>query len=168
MFREMRRRKQLLPTQETEEILRSGSSGVLAVSGDDGYPYAVPLSYAYAEGKLYFHWATSGHKLDGIRQNEKVSFCVIAQDEVVPEAFATHYKSAIAFGRAAVVSDDATKRRALELLARKYSPGFEREGAAEIEKDWKAVAVVEMTIDYLTGKESLGLAKLRQSRRMED
>jgi nitroimidazol reductase NimA-like FMN-containing flavoprotein (pyridoxamine 5'-phosphate oxidase superfamily) len=161
MFRKMRRDKQSLPTEEAEEILRNGSSGVLAVSGDDGYPYAVPLSYAYAGGMLYFHWATSGHKLDGIRQNEKVSFCVIAQDEIVPEQFATNYKSVIAFGRARVVADDATKRRALELLARKYSPGFEREGAAEIEKDWKAVVVVEMTLEHMTGKEALGLAKLR-------
>ena len=161
MFREMRRKKQLLPTGETEEILRNGSAGVLAVSGDDGYPYAVPLSYTYADGKLYFHWATSGHKLDGIRQNDKVSFCVIAQDEIVPEQFATNYKSAIAFGRVRVVADDGTKRYALELLARKYSPGFEQEGAAEIERDWKAVAVVEMTIEHLTGKESLALAKLR-------
>lgn len=162
MFREMRRNKQALPTQESEEILDAGLSGVLAVSGDDGYPYAVPLSYVYADGKLYFHWANSGHKLDGIRQNEKVSFCVIGQDEIVPEAFATNYKSVIAFGRARMVTDDETKRRGLELLARKYSPGYEEEGAAEIEKDWKAVTVVEMTIEHLTGKEALGLARQRQ------
>jgi uncharacterized protein len=162
MFREMRRSKQLLPMQEAEEILQAALSGVLAVSGDDGYPYAVPLSYTYADGKLYFHWANSGHKLDGIRENDKVSFCVIGQDEVVPEAFATNYKSVIAFGRAAVVSDDESKRRALELLARKYSPSYEQEGAAEIEKDWKAVTVIEMTIENLTGKESLALARLRE------
>jgi nitroimidazol reductase NimA-like FMN-containing flavoprotein (pyridoxamine 5'-phosphate oxidase superfamily) len=162
MFREMRRNKQALPAQEAEEILRNGLSGVLAVSGDDGYPYAVPLSYAYADNQLFFHWANSGHKLDGIGQNEKVSFCVIGQDEIVPEAFATNYRSVIAFGRARVVTDDATKRRGLELLARKYSPGYEQEGAAEIEKDWKAVTVVEMTIEHLTGKEGLRLARQRQ------
>ena len=100
MFRDMRRTKQLLPAEEAEDILRQASAGVLAVSGDNGYPYAVPLSYAYADDKLYFHLATSGHKLDGIRRNEKVSFCVIAQDEVVPERFATDYRSVIAFGRA--------------------------------------------------------------------
>ena len=162
MFRVMRRNKQMLPPEETEAILRDGLSGVLAVSGDDGYPYAVPLSYAYADGKLYFHWATSGHKLDGIRQNDKASFCVIGQDEIVPEAFATNYKSAIAFGRARIVSDDETKRRGLELLARKYSPGYEREGEAEIEKDWQAVTVVEMLVEHLTGKEALGRARQRQ------
>ncbi|MGE5603399.1 MAG: pyridoxamine 5'-phosphate oxidase family protein [Nitrososphaerales archaeon] len=161
MFREMRRKKQLLSTHEADEILRHGLSGVLAVSGDDGYPYAVPLSYAYDGGKLYFHWAASGHKLDGIRQNEKVSFCVIGQDEIVPQRFATNYRSAIVFGRARVITDDETKRHALELLVQKYSPGYEREGAAEIDKEWKAVAVVEVRIEHMTGKEALGLASLR-------
>lgn len=161
MFREMRRKKQLLSAQEADEILRSGLNGVLAVSGDDGYPYAIPLSYAYEDGKLYFHWATSGHKLDGIRQNDKVSFCVIGQDEIVPERFATNYRSAIVFGRARLVTDDEMKRHALQLLVQKYSPGYEREGEAEIAKDWKAVAVVEVTIEYVTGKEALALAQLR-------
>lgn len=161
MFREMRRKKQLLSAQEADEILRSGLNGVLAVSGDDGYPYAIPLSYAYEDGKLYFHWATSGHKLDGIRQNDKVSFCVIGQDEIVPERFATNYRSAIVFGRARLVTDDEMKRHALQLLVQKYSPGYEREGEAEIAKDWKAVAVVEVTIEHVTGKEALALAQLR-------
>ena len=161
MFREMRRKKQQLPAHEAEDILRDGLSGVLAVSGDDGYPYAVPLSYVYADGKLYFHWAMSGHKLEGIRQNDKVSFCVIGQDEIVPQRFATNYRSAIAFGRANVVTDHETKRRALELLTHKYSPGYEQEGAAEIDKEWRAVVVVEVAIENLTGKEAIGLAVLR-------
>lgn len=161
MVREMRRKKQLLPTPEADEILRGGLSGVLAVDGDDGYPYAVPLSYAYEDGKLYFHWATSGHKLDGVRRNDKVSFCVIGQDEVVPERFATNYRSVIVFGRARAITDDATKRHALELLVQKYSPGYEREGAAEIERDWKAVVVIEVRIERMTGKEALALAHLR-------
>lgn len=163
MFREMRRKKQLLSAQETEEILRSGTSGVLAVSGDDGYPYAVPLSYAYADGKLYFHWAGSGQKLEGIRQNDKVSFCVIGQDEVVAEAFATNYRSVIVFGRASVIADDETKRHALRLLVQKYSPGYETAGEVEIVKDWKAVTVVELRIEHMTGKEALALARQRQS-----
>ncbi len=82
MFRPMRRVAQQLPEGEALEILKNGSSGVLAVAGDEGYPYAVPLSYAYSEGKLFFHVARSGHKLDAIARNDKVSFCVVAQDEV--------------------------------------------------------------------------------------
>jgi len=69
MFREMRRKKQLLPEDACIAILQKGTSGVLAVLGDDGYPYAVPLSYVYHAGKLYFHCAKAGHKLDAIQSN---------------------------------------------------------------------------------------------------
>ena len=116
MFREMRRKKQLLSRAETVEILQSGASGVMTVSGDEGYPYAVPLSYAYEDGKLFFHVAKEGHKLDGIARNDKVSFCVIQQDQVMPQTFTTHFRSAIVFGRARILTEDSEKRHALERL----------------------------------------------------
>ena len=103
-------------------MLRSCTSGVLAVHGDGGYPYAVPLSYAYDDGRLFFHCAAAGHKLDAIARSDKVSFCVIAADEVVPSTFTTHFRSAVVFGRARVLTDDAQRRHALECLAKKYSP----------------------------------------------
>lgn len=90
MFREMRRKKQLLPEEEAIAILKEGTFGVLALSGDDGYPYAVPISYVYEGGKLWFHCAKSGHKLDAIRREPKASFCVTAQDKVVPEIGRAH------------------------------------------------------------------------------
>ena len=85
MFREMRRLKQLLSREIAIDILSRNTSGVLALSGDDDYPYAVPMSYVYADEKIFFHSAKSGHKIDAIRRNEKVSFCVIDQDQIVPE-----------------------------------------------------------------------------------
>ncbi len=109
MFREMRRKKQLLSEAETIEILKTGTSGVLGVSGDDGYPYTVPLSYVYQDGKLFFHCAQEGHKIDAIGRNDKVSFCVIHQDKIIPEKFTTHYRSAIAFGRARILTDEGEK-----------------------------------------------------------
>ena len=82
MFREMRRSKQQLSQEETEAVLTRGTSGVLSVLGDGGYPYGVPLSYVYHDGKLYFHWALSGHKLDAVRACPKASFCVVDRDQV--------------------------------------------------------------------------------------
>lgn len=152
MFREMRRIKQQLSTAETEAILRAGTSGVLAVSGDDGYPYAVPISYVYADGKLYFHSAVTGHKLDSLRRNEKVSFCVIDKDEVIQQTFTTHYRSAIIFGRARVLESDEEKQHAALLLAQKYSPDYPAEGLAEIEKSWARFLTVEVTVEHMTGK----------------
>ena len=104
MFRTMRRHAQALEEAQCREILTGGSCGVLAVCGDGGYPYAVPLSYAYSGGKIYIHCAPEGHKLDAIAREEKVSFCVVAQDDVVPEEYTTRYRSAIAFGRARVLT----------------------------------------------------------------
>ena len=83
MFPEMRRKRQQLSREEAEAVLTRGTSGVLAVAGADGYPYAVPLSYVYQNGKLWFHCAKSGHKLDAIRREDKASFCVI--DHLFPQ-----------------------------------------------------------------------------------
>lgn len=143
-----------MSTAETIKILQSCSSGVLAVAGGNGYPYAVPLSYAFQDGKLYFHGATGGHKLDAIRQNDKVSFCVIQADQVVPEAFTTHYRSAIAFGRARILSERGEKQQALECILEKYSPEYLAEGRAEIEREWDRLCVVEVLIEHMTGKAS--------------
>lgn len=155
MFREMRRKKQELSTEETIAILQSCTSGVLAVSGDDGYPYAVPLSYAYKDGKLFFHFAKAGHKLDGILKNNKVSFCVIETDHVVQETFTTHFRSAIVFGRARILTADSEKKYALECLVEKYSPDYISEGQSAIEQEWDRVCVAEVQIEHMTGKAAI-------------
>jgi len=157
MFREMRRDKQVLPDEAAEEILRRGLAGVLAVHGDDGYPYAVPISYAYEDGRIWLHSANSGHKLDGIRRDDKVSFCVIDRNDVVPGERTTYFRSAIAFGRARIVEDDALKRHGLEVLAQKYSAEFPQENEASIRRNWPAVTVVEIAIEHLSGKEAIEL-----------
>ena len=162
MFRQMRRHKQALTHEESIAVLQRNTSGVLAVSGDEGYPYAVPLSYVYREGKIYFHCAQSGHKLDAIARNPKVSFCVIDQDQVVPEAYTTYFRSVIAFGSARVLTDDAEKRQALEWLAARYSPDHEQGRLAEIEKLFAQVCMVEITVLHMTGKEAIELTRDRR------
>ncbi|MCU0486902.1 MAG: pyridoxamine 5'-phosphate oxidase family protein [Anaerolineales bacterium] len=159
MFREMRRKKQLLSEAETIEILKTCTSGVLGVAGDDGYPYTVPLSYVYQDGKLFFHCAQEGHKIDAIRRNDKVSFCVIHQDKIIPEKFTTHYRSAIAFGRARILTDEGEKRCALESLVARYSPDYPVEGQQEIERDLHHTCIIEVKIEHLTGKAAKEIAK---------
>ena len=159
MFREMRRKRQQMPESEAIAILERGSHGVLAVLGDGGYPYAVPISYVYEDGKIYMHCAKSGHKLDAIRQNSKVSFCVIDQDQIVPEEYTTyfpsHYRSAIAFGRIREITDDAEKRRMVSLLARKYCPDLpQAEHDKAMERDWAPLNMLELTIEHLTAKQA--------------
>ena len=123
MFRPMRRHRQQLSQWDCAAILSRGTSGVLAVAGDGGYPYAVPLSYVYQEGTLFFHCAKAGHKLDALRRCSKASFCVIDQDQVVPPEYTTYFRSVIAFGRTRILEDEAEKQAAIWLLAEKYCPG---------------------------------------------
>lgn len=160
-FRPMRRNRQLLTDDEARAILARGTSGVLSVLGDDGWPYGVPLSYAYADGKLYFHGAKSGHKLDAIAACDKASFCVIDRDQVVPEEYTTYFRSVIAFGRARLLTDDAEKLHAVDLIAARYYPGHEEERRAAIDREFAAVGVIEFTIEHLTGKEAIELVRAR-------
>lgn len=78
-FRAMRRMRQELPKDETVAILSSGTYGVLSVIGDNGYPYGVPVNYVYRDGHIYLHAALSGHKVDAMRKNDKVSFTIVAK-----------------------------------------------------------------------------------------
>ena len=159
MFREMRRKKQVLTREEAASVLKHGTSGVLAVSGDDGYPYTVPLSYVYTNDKIFFHCAKTGHKLDGIARNEKVSFCVIDRDEVVPECYTTHYRSVIVFGKARVLEDETEKREALEKLAERYSPSQVKGRAQEINDQIDHLCMVEILVEHMTGKQAKELVK---------
>jgi uncharacterized protein len=151
MFREMRRIGNALPKEEAVAMLQKATNGVLSVSGDDGYPYGVPVSFAYQNNQIIFHCATEGHKLDGIRRNPKVSFCVVEQDLIVPEEFNTLYRSAIAFGKARVLEGEE-KRRHIEAIARRYAPDLDKEAKAYIESDWSGFCVVVIDVEHITGK----------------
>lgn len=162
MFREMRRKRQTLSLEESIAVLDNGTSGVLAVSGDNDYPYAVPLSYVYHDSKVYFHSAKSGHKLDAIARNPKVSFCVIDRDDVVPQEYTTYFRSVIVFGRARILDDGDEKRCALEILAAKYSPDHEQGRLQEIDKQFRQVCLVELAIEHMTGKEAIELVRAKR------
>ena len=155
MFRELRRKRQALSRADCEAVLSRGTSGVLALAGDDGYPYAVPLSYLYEDGKLLFHCAKAGHKLDAVARCDKASFCVIDQDRVVPEEYTTYFRSVIAFGRIRVIGDDGERRAAVERLALKYHPGDTQENRNRyIDKEWAPLCMLEMTVEHLSGKQA--------------
>ncbi|MBQ9952306.1 MAG: pyridoxamine 5'-phosphate oxidase family protein [Clostridia bacterium] len=162
MFREMRRKNQQLAAEECVQVLERCTSGVLALSGDDDYPYAVPMSHFYSDGKIYFHSAVQGHKLDAIARNEKASFCVIDQDQVIPETYTTHFRSVIAFGRIRVIDDPEAKRAAIDRLAARFRPGHEQERKAEIDGALSRLCMLEMTIDHLSGKEAIELMRARK------
>lgn len=169
MFRKMRRFKQQLTQEEAEQILKTAQTGVLAVHGDDGYPYTVPVNHVYENGKIAFHCAKEGHKIDAIRRNDKVSFCVVAEDTVMPKERSTAYISVIAFGRARIVDDEDGLRKIATAIGKKFAPDFPEDCAAEIEEVLAAnrMLCVEITVEHLTGKCGRQVLLRRQENRRE-
>jgi len=156
-FREMRRRRQQLSTEEAVAILQKSTAGTLALLGDNDYPYAVPLSYVYQDGRIYFHSALAGHKVDAIRKNEKASFCVIEQDDVQPKKYTTFYRSVIAFGRVHVVDDEAEKMRMARMLGNRYNPNDDVALSRELESGLSRMLMICLDIEHLTGKQAIEL-----------
>lgn len=153
MFRKMRLESNMTTKEDAEAILHEAKNGVLAVDGDDGYPYAVPLSFAYEKGKIYFHSTSeNSHKMESIRKNPKVSFCVITQDHILPEAFNTLYRSVILFGTARILTDDQEIEQGIMTIVKKYSGEYAEQGKAYMNGEWGNFCVVEIDIEHMTGK----------------
>ena len=157
---EMRRAKQRLSPEESLAILEKGSSGVLAL-WDGEEPYAVPLSYVYHQGKLYFHCARAGRKLEAIKVCPRASFCVVAADDVIPEKYTTAYRSVIVSGRLRIIEDEAEMVPALRLLAAKYNPLQGEVLDNKIAEGIPRMFMLELRADEISGKQ--GKELLNQS-----
>lgn len=151
MFREMRRKKQQVSLEECECVLRDAPRGVLAVFGEDGYPYAIPMNHFYFDGKIYFHSAKVGHKLDAILQNDKVSFCIMDEGFKKEGHWALHITSVVVFGSLKRVESEKSTMEILQNLARKHFPS-EEEVLKEMRKYSKEVQMLELEIHHMTGK----------------
>ena len=158
-FRAMRRKRQQLSEEESVAILKKATAGTLALLGDNDYPYAVPLSYVYQEGRIYFHSALAGHKVDAIRKCDKASFCVIEQDDVQPEKYTTFFCSVIAFGRIHIIEDEHEKLETARMLGNRYNPNHDEALQKEIEGGLSRMLMIRFDIEHLTGKEAIELMK---------
>lgn len=157
MFQKMRRFKQELNKNEIERILQFNTSGVLALIDNNGYPYSVPLSFVYSNGKIYFHSAKVGHKIDAIKNCKKATFCIVDKDDVQPEKYTTFYKSVIAFGNVEIVDDMDETLSAIKELGEKYYPNHSNELQNEIEKFKTAFLIIRFDIEHITGKQAIEL-----------
>lgn len=150
MQHKMRRTDRQLSEQEAFEILNEAEYGVLSTVSEDGAPYGVPLNFSLISGDIYFHSAEEGHKVENLKKNPKVSFCVVAEADVLAEEFDIRYGSVIAFGTCSKVLEE--KRMALESLLQKYSPDFYSKGLDYIEKNIDRTRVFKISVDGITGK----------------
>ena len=154
MFREMRRSKQLLSLEDTVVVMNRCTNGVLACLGDEDYPYAVPLSFVYFNGKIYFHSAKTGHKIDAMTKNPKVSFSVVDEDTIVSEKYTTYFRSVIAFGKARIVEGEEGKD-AFEALIEKYSGDQSKESKNKEIIGCSKAGVIAIDVEHITGKEAI-------------
>ena len=151
MFREMRRHKQELPQDECIDILINEPRGVLAVRGDDDYPYAFPMDHVYVDGKLYFHGAKEGHKVDSIKKHSKVSYCVMDKGVKNPDSWWYTFRSVIVFGKIRIITHDSEKIDRLTHLGNKFFP-TPKDTQEEIDRLLDRTEVFEITIEHMSGK----------------
>ena len=151
MFKEMRRSDRASPVAKAEEILTNGEYGTLATTGENGYPYAVPMNYLYQDGCIYLHSALQGHKIDNIGFSSKVSFCVVGKHEVSQTSPSTLYESVILFGLASLV-EGQEKMKVLTDIHDRYRPECKKEGRKYAESALDKVSVIKINVERLTGK----------------
>ena len=151
MFRKLTRIKQQLSNEECVQILKNELRGVLAVLGDDDYPYALPINFYYSENdnKIYFHSGKKGHKLDAISKHDKVSFCVYDKGYHEDGHWSLNIKSVIVFGKIKVVENWS------EDMMISFCKRFTDDMSYiknEIEHFADNTVVLELEIENMTGK----------------
>ena len=154
MFRPVRKKANEISAEEAKKLLHASRRGVLAVNGDDGYPYAVPVNYLYDEEKqeIIFHGSKVGHKVDSLKKCDKVCFTVYGDETVeTEEAWAPFLKSAVVFGRCHLVEDPDETLRLCKKFAMKYYP-TEKMVDDEVAASGKAVRMFCIGIEHISGK----------------
>ncbi|MBQ6381658.1 MAG: pyridoxamine 5'-phosphate oxidase family protein [Clostridia bacterium] len=153
MFRKMRRFKQQISKEECTELLKTEKRGVLSVIGEDGYPYGIPLNHYFNEkdGKLYFHGAKEGHKLDAIKACDKVCYTVFDKGYRKEGEWALNVKSVVVFGKISLVKDEEKAKEICTALCRKFTDD-EQYLAHELKTAFPRVQCLALMPEHMTGK----------------
>ena len=153
MFRKMRRSVQALSREEMIDLLNTETRGVMSVQGDNGYPYGFPINHYFDEdaNRIYIHGADFGHRVDAVRKDPKVSYCVFGQDFQKEGDWAKYVKSVIVFGKAELIEDHDEIIRISRLLCDKF-PCPQEYVEHEIEKDAQRTLIIAIDIEDMNGK----------------
>jgi len=153
MFRKMRRFKQQISNEECIALLKSEKRGVLSLLGDDGYPYGIPMNHWYCEkdGRIYFHGAKEGHKIDSVKKHSKVCYTVFDKGYSNEGEWALNVKSVVVFGKISVVADEEKAREICTALCRRFTDD-ESYLEQELKNSFPRVLCLELTPEHITGK----------------
>ena len=151
MFRQMRRIKQQLSDEESLEVLKKAKRGVLSVIGDDGWPYGIYLNPHFENGRIFFHGAKEGHKIDALKKDARASFTVIDEGVKDEGGWAYTFRSVVVFGRVEFVEDQNEAVAICRRLARRFNPS-EADIEDEIRRAAAHVQVFALIPEHITGK----------------
>lgn len=153
MFRELTRKNKQLTSEECFDVLKNETRGVLSVIGDGDYPYGMPMNHFYSEddGSIYFHCGKTGHRLDSLKRNDKVSFCVYDHGYRNEGEWFLRVKSVIVFGRIEIIDDMETIIDISTKLSHKFTQD-EEYIQEEIRKSGKATLLLKLTPEHICGK----------------
>ena len=147
----IRRQDRKLTDAESLSILTKGEYGILSMCTIENGGYGVPLNYVLWNSAIYFHCAIEGTKMNFIKTNNQVSFCVVGRTEILPSKFGTEYESAMIFGKATEVEGEE-KREVLTQFVKKYSPDFIQEGIQYINQRFDKTRIIKIPIEHVSGK----------------
>lgn len=152
MNREMNKKERQLPDAIVKEMLTGCKEGTLAMHGDHGYPYCLPMNFVYLNDAIYMHSAKYGYKIDALQSDSKVCFSVIVRSQVAPELFTTRYESIVAIGDMEFIEDDEERRLVMETFIDRYAADFKEGGMKFIKGAMGKTAVLKMNVKEMKGK----------------
>lgn len=156
--KDMRRKQREIKTRErVEEILKRAQVGRLGTVSRDGTPMIKPVNFLYRNGRIYFHSALEGEKMDHLAFSSSVCFEVDeafgylpASDSPCEASFS--FRSVILQGHARILEDPEEKITILNDLMEKYQPGARLRPFSK--QMVRKVGVVEIVAEKMTGKEN--------------
>ena len=153
MFRELLRKKQKLTIEECVSVLENETRGVLSVNGDEGYPYGMPMNHFYnhSDGCIYFHCGKFGHRIDALRKDPKVSFCVYDKGFRREGEWALNVKSVVVFGKISIIDDNDTIIEICEKLCHKFTDD-EEYIQKELQGSLKNTLLLKLVPEHICGK----------------
>ncbi len=154
-FREMRRKEKQLYENEAYEVLKKCNHMILATKLENGYPYSLPLNHVYEDGKIYFHCALEGQKVDAFKYDDKVCISAVEKGDILPDKFSTLFISVTAFGRISLIEDEDERLKGFTAIIKRFSPANFESGLKYIEKLQHKTALYAIDIEHITGKSSV-------------
>lgn len=153
MFRELLRKKQKLTVEECVFVLENETRGILSVNGDEGYPYGMPMNHFYnhSDGCIYFHCGKFGHRIDALRKDPKVSFCVCDKGFRREGEWALNVKSVVVFGKISIIDDNDAIIEICEQLCHKFTDD-EEYIQKELQGSLKNTLLLKLVPEHICGK----------------